>query len=71
MWDDLKIGIEHFGKWEKIAVVTDHSWITGAVQMFAFAIPCPVKVFSNGELREANNWIADRAEFDPNGPQPA
>ena len=58
MWDDLKIGIANFREWEKIAVVTDHKWMAGATRMFAFAIPCPVKVFSNNELREAEAWIA-------------
>jgi len=59
MWDDLKIGVAHIREWEKIAVVTDHNWITSATQFFAFAVPCPVKIFSNNELREAEAWIAD------------
>lgn len=58
MWDDLKIGVAHFRQWEKIAVVTDHHWIASATQLFAFAIPCPVKVFSTNELGEAEAWIA-------------
>jgi hypothetical protein len=58
MWDDMKVGIAHFRKWEKVAVVTDHEWLAGAARMFAFVFPCPVKVFSDGELREAEIWIA-------------
>jgi hypothetical protein len=58
MWDDMKIGIAHLRAWERIAVVTDHNWIAAATRMFAFAMPCPVKVFSNNELAEAEAWIA-------------
>ena len=58
MWDDLKVGMAHFRAWEKIAIVTDHNWIANATRMFAFAMPCPVKVFSNNELHEAEAWIA-------------
>lgn len=57
MWDDMKIGVAHLRAWEKIAVVTDHNWIANATRMFAFVMPCPVKVFSNSELAEAEAWI--------------
>jgi len=62
MWDDMKIGIAHFRAWEKIAIVTDHSWIIHATRMFAFAIPCPVKVFANHALGEAETWITSQPE---------
>lgn len=58
MWDDMKVGIGHLRKWERIAVVTDHDWVANAWRMFAFAIPCPVKIFSDKQLGEAERWIA-------------
>lgn len=58
MWDDLKIGIAHFRGWEKIAVVTDLHWLASGARMFAFAMPCPVKVFANDALPEAEAWIS-------------
>lgn len=58
MWDDMKIGIAHLRSWERIAVVTDLDWVASATRMFAFAIPCPVKVFSSNELADAEAWIA-------------
>ena len=58
MWDDMRVGIAHLLKWERIAVVTDHDWVASAWRMFAFAIPCPVKIFSNSELQKAEDWIA-------------
>ena len=58
MWDDLKIGLSHFNQWERIAVVTDVSWIANAVRIFGVTIPCPVKVFGVSELSQAEQWVA-------------
>ena len=58
MWDDIKVGLGHLKAWERIAVVTDEGWVAGAVRLFGFAMPCPVRVFSNKEFSEARLWIA-------------
>jgi SpoIIAA-like len=57
MWDDAKVGIRHITVFEKIAVVSDVDWIAAAVKIFAFVIPCPVKVFNNEELPKAKAWV--------------
>ncbi len=57
MWDDMKVGVEHLSAWERIAVVSDKGWVTNAIRLFGFAIPCPVRVFSNAELSKAEGWI--------------
>jgi hypothetical protein len=57
MWDDMKMGLAHINCWEKIAVVTDLEWLVKTTHLLGFAMPCPVKVFSNGELVEATDWI--------------
>ncbi len=58
MWDDMKVGMGHLMTWEKIAVVTDVGWISGATNLFGFAMPCPVKVFPNKARAEAEDWLA-------------
>ena len=57
MWDDAKVGIQHITAFEKIAVVSDVDWIVAAVKIFAFVIPCPVKVFSNEAHFQARAWV--------------
>jgi len=57
MWDDAKVGIRHITAFEKIAVVSDVDWIVAAVKVFAFVIPCPVRIFKNEELPEAKAWV--------------
>lgn len=59
MWDDLKLGVAHLKAWEKVAVVTDIDWIVDATRLFAFAMPCPVKVFPTTEAAVATHWISD------------
>lgn len=58
MWDDTKVGIRHLTAFEKIAVVSDVEWIVGAVKVFAFVIPCPVRIFGNEGLLEAKAWVS-------------
>jgi hypothetical protein len=56
IWDDTKIGLQHLAAFEKIAVVTDVGWVRDAVCIFGVVVPCPVRVFSNGELPAAAAW---------------
>ena len=58
VWDDMKLGFAHLKAWEKLAVVTDHEWLAGAARMFSFAMPCPVRVFSNAQYGDAVAWIS-------------
>ncbi len=58
MWDDSRLGISHWKAWERIAVVTDVSWVAHAARMFAFMLPGLIKVFSNKEKADAEKWIA-------------
>jgi len=57
LWDDMKVGAAHLRDWERIAVVTDAEWVAGAVRLFRFAVPCPVRLYANAEFNEARSWI--------------
>lgn len=59
MWDDMKLGMSHLKAWDKIAIVTDLDWVAGAMRIFRFAMPCPVRIFSNSEFTEAARWISE------------
>jgi hypothetical protein len=39
------------------AMWDDVDWIGGAMGVFGFVMPCPVKVFSNRQYAEAVEWI--------------
>lgn len=63
LWDDAKIGFKHLKSWDRIAVVTDVDWIRTAVNIFAFLLPGPVRVFHNVEIAEALSWISTPADL--------
>ena len=59
MWDDAKLGLDHFGKWERIALVTDHEGYRRALKVFGFLMPGKVKVFDLDHRADAETWIAE------------
>ncbi len=59
MWEDLKMGIERFTKWRKIALVTDIEWMRHATNLFGWMTPGDVKTFSLAERDAAIAWAAD------------
>lgn len=61
-WDDLKLGLAHYLRWERVAVVTDHDWIRHAVGAFRFLVAGEVKTFRMCEAREARDWITGPVE---------
>lgn len=57
VWDDLKVGMEHYGRWERIAVVTEVEWIAAAIRAFGFLMPAEARAFHLSEDDAARAWI--------------
>jgi hypothetical protein len=57
MWNDAKLGARHFSGWDRIALVTDVSWLRGTASAFSFAIPAQFRLFHGAEIDEARQWI--------------
>lgn len=57
MWADTKVGMGHFLRWDRIAVVTDVDWIRLSVTAFGFLMPAQVNVYSTAEAAAAKKWI--------------
>ena len=64
LWDDTKIGVDHWGAWERIALVTDNGTYQGVVKAFAFLMPGRVTVFTLAERDAAVTWITAEADQD-------
>ena len=60
VWEDFMVGMEHFTRWERIAVVTDVDWIKHTMRFFSFLMPAQMKLFSNAEAAQACAWIAGK-----------
>ena len=58
VWEDLKMGVEHFRAWKRIALVTDIDWMRYTTTLFGWMTPGEVKVFPLARRDEAIAWAA-------------
>jgi hypothetical protein len=56
-WDDIKIGLKNFTKWNKIAVVSNQKGVQWFTDAFRFFVPGKSKGFALSELSEAVEWV--------------
>lgn len=56
--DDAKVGLKHFTKWHKIAIVTAEKGVEKFSDIFGIAVPGESKGFAMNELEEAKKWVA-------------
>jgi len=59
MWDDTKLGVKTFNSYERMAIVTDATWVRRSIKALGWLIPGDVRVFHVDELDSALGWIAD------------
>jgi hypothetical protein len=59
-WTDFTIGLEHWVRWKRIAIVTDVAWIKDMMWAFGFLIPGEVRLFTMAEKPAAINWISGK-----------
>jgi len=60
-WEDFKVGMEHFSRWERIAVITDIGWIKHSMQLFSFIMPGTTRVYPPADAAKARLWITQAA----------
>ena len=63
LWEDLKVeaefGIKHRDAWERIAVVSDLSWLWRAFELFSLMVPGEMRLFRESEFEQAKTWLAE------------
>jgi len=57
-WEDLDIVPLRLQPWERVALVTDVSWVRHTVQALRFLIPAEVRVFSTAQAEDGRDWVA-------------
>ncbi len=55
--EDFKTGMEHFSRWDRIAVVTDVEWIAASLKVFGIFLPGTVRVYPIADAAKARLWI--------------
>ncbi len=56
-WNDMLLGIRHWNRFERIAVVTDINWLRMSLRVFTPLVPAEFKLFDLAQLDEAKSWI--------------
>jgi hypothetical protein len=54
---DIRLWLTRLGDWEKLAVVTDHDWITTTVNDLAWMGSGTIRTFPPSELDMAKTWL--------------
>jgi SpoIIAA-like len=62
LWQDLRVGVEHFRAWKRIALVTDIEWMIHMTALFGWMTPGEVRTFSLAQRDEAIAWAAADAK---------
>ena len=57
MWDDFKVGVEFWTRWDRVAVLTDVPWIAHAMNAFRFLMPGRIRVFEMKDKDAARTWV--------------
>lgn len=58
-WADLKLGISRWNEFDRLAVVTDTTWIKDAILLLTPIYRHPMRVFPNAEFDAAKAWILE------------
>jgi hypothetical protein len=56
-WEDVRLGLRYLRFFERCAIVSDVGWIRESSRLVGVLMPCPVRVFDNGQWQEALAWL--------------
>ena len=56
-WDDEIVGLHHLDNFEKIAIVTDVTWIGRLADSLSQVRPQAVRRFATADLSTARDWL--------------
>ena len=62
MWDDAKVGMDHVGGWNRIAVASNDGRIRAMVKLFGLTMPGRVRVFGRDDEQAARSWVSAASE---------
>ena len=67
VWEDTKLGLGRFRRWERIAVVGDAVWVRRAIHGLGWAMPGEIRVYASDTLTEARLWVTSPLRVEPVG----
>lgn len=58
MAEDIKVAVEHFHSWRRLALVSDITWLHHTAAAFRWMIPGDIRAFSYYEWDDALRWVS-------------
>ncbi len=55
---DLGVGLKHFTKWHKMAIVSEEAGVIKFTDYFSYIAPGEAKGFYHSQLEEAKQWVS-------------
>ncbi len=55
---DLGVGLKHFTKWHKMAIVSEEAGVIKFTDYFSYIAPGEAKGFDHSQLEEAKQWVS-------------
>ena len=55
---DLGVGLKHFTKWHKMAIVSKSAAINTFTDLFSYVAPGEAKGFNHDQIDEATRWVS-------------
>ena len=55
---DLGVGLKHFTKWHRMAIISESGPVNTFSDFFSFIAPGEAKGFTHAELDEAKEWVS-------------
>jgi hypothetical protein len=60
--EDMKFAARHATAYERVAIVSDESWLGPALRMLSVLVPGQLRGFPVAQLQSAKTWVAAGAE---------
>lgn len=55
---DLGLGLKHFTKWHRMAIVSEQAGVIAFTDVFSYIAPGEAKGFKHAEMEEAIQWVS-------------
>lgn len=55
---DLGMGLKHFTKWHKMAIVSESGAINTFTDLFSYVAPGEAKGFTHAQMEDAISWVS-------------
>jgi hypothetical protein len=59
LWDDAKVGFHHLTDFDRIAVVSDVTWMVTMAKGIGSTLPCEMRTYANDEIQQAISWVSE------------